>query len=315
MRVLVACQRLGTLDARAVGRLLAGGWADLGATVAVVPMAVSGAELQEALDPAGVHVVVPPSRDGGTGWRESSAPLGDALTAAQAGGGCVALDLTRRTGLDAGAGLLGTLGAIADVDLSSGWHQLSSIGRLDLAPATWPGSEVIGVVDPAEISLPLGGLRGISSLRGRELGVDPAEMLAADAALSRFAVLAGVDPATPGAGAGGGAGCAVLALGGRLVTGPQLCAERVGLEESLAVADLIVTACPSLDIGNHGGPVVRYLADRAAAAEVPTIVFSPQVAMGGRELRTIGIEAAYALPPEPDAVKPAVARVAVGWAW
>lgn len=314
MRALVACERIGGMSAAAVGGVLGTAWADLGVAVAVAPVAVAGEELRATVGGAGISVVVPPAVPE-PAWTGSSAGTGVAALAAARGPGPVAIDLTGARAHDGGAGMLSALGATADVPLTAGWRPLTAITALDLERVRLRGTGLLGVVDATETDLPLCGLRGISSAVGRALGVDPAEMLAADAALAAFAAALGIDPESPGAGAGGGAGAAVLALGGRLVTGPQLCAEAVGLESSLARADLLVAACPSIDIGNYGGPAVRYLAELAARAEVPMIAFSPVVAMGGRELRTLGVEAAYPLPTDPDEAAATAARVAAGWVW
>lgn len=317
MRVLVACERSGDLDAFAMGEVLGRAWADLGAVVAVVPMAVSGPELRAAVAPAGLRVVVPPATVE-PAWAATSFPVGLALaaTCSAAEPGQVAVDLTATTAHDAGAGLLAALGATADGPLTAGWQPLGALDSVGLAAATaLVGTDLIGVVHPDEIDLPLCGLRGISSVRGRDLGVDPAEMLAADAALQHFAALLGIDPLTPGSGAGGGAGTAVLALGGILRTGPQVCAQASRLTASMSVADLLVTACPSLDIGNYGGPVLRFLADLAGREQVPLIAFSDQVAMGVRELRALGVEAAYPLPRDRAELTATVSRVAAGWRW
>ena len=90
-------------------------------------------------------------------------------------------------------------------------------------PRPWPESTWSGVVPTAQIGQHLLGLRGITAPAGRAAGLDPADLLRVDAALDRFARLAAPEQAdAPGAGACGGLGFAVLALGGRLATGPEL---------------------------------------------------------------------------------------------
>ena len=93
---------------------------------------------------------------------------------------------------DAGAGLLAALGASADRPLDRGVAGLDGLSEVDLAPARAlvGDTELIGVVPAAQLSQPLLGLRGITSLAGREANVEPERMLRTDAALEAFAQLA-----------------------------------------------------------------------------------------------------------------------------
>ena len=127
---------------------------------------------------------------------------------------------------DAGAGLLAGLGARSSgADLTAGVAGLTGLSAVDLGAVRdlLGDVELVGVVPTAERDAQLLGLRGITSRRGRAAGEDPAPLLAADSALQRLTELVAPGHATaPGAGACGGLGWAVLALGGRLVTGPEL---------------------------------------------------------------------------------------------
>ena len=119
---------------------------------------------------------------------------------------------------DAGAGLLGTLGAEADGPLDAGVEPLGRLTRVDLGPAQArvAGVELVGVVPAEQLRQPLLGLRGITSLAGRAAGLDPTDLLATDAALERFTRLAAAAVAgEPGAGraAGSGSRCLRSAVG------------------------------------------------------------------------------------------------------
>ena len=164
--------------------------------------------------------------------------------------------------------------------------------------------------------MPLTGLRGTSSVRGRELGTDLSEILRADRALGRLAEHAGVDPFADGGGAAGGCGAAILALGGRLTTAPALADECAGLSGSVRQADLLVSACTSLDMGSHGGALVRYLSEVGARAGTPVVVMAGNVSVGTRELRSTGIEAAFVVEAASmESLQMSVARVASSWMW
>lgn len=225
---------------------------------------------------------------------------------------------------DAGAGLLAGLGATADRPLDHGAPGLIDVSVLDLSAAfsALGDTELIGVVPHGELNRHLLGLRGITSIQGRSAGLDPGLLLSIDAALEGFARLASAEQAVkPGAGACGGLGFAVLALGGRLATGPEVALASVERE-----VDLMVSGCTVFDFATRGGGVVAAVAEAAAAALSPCIVLAGEVLIGAREMRTMGIEAAYAARetagdrPNGLAVSEAeltalARRVARSWSW
>jgi glycerate 2-kinase len=226
---------------------------------------------------------------------------------------------------DAGAGLLAGLGARpSGAALTGGVAGLTGLSAVDLDPVreVLADVELVGVVPTAEREAQLLGLRGITSRRGRAAGEDPAALLAADSALQRLTGLVASGPASsPGAGACGGLGWAVLALGGRLVTGPEL-----GLADVSARPDLVVAGCGVFDFATRGGGVVAAAAELAAGELAPCVVIAGEVVIGAREMRTMGIEAAYPIrastldaPTGGDLsaadVSQAAVRVARSWRW
>ena len=349
MRVLVATDRVGALSSARAGTLLADAWRERGATVDVVPAGDAGAGFLAAaaaqhglgLDvhaegPAvvtsaadervGLVRVEDPEPVLGLPLTRSSAPLGRAVV--------TLLDVVRParllvdlTGLpmhDGGAGLLAALGGSADRPLDQGVAGLTGLSRLDLSAVRerLAGVELVGVVPPDELERPLLGLRGITSLRGREAGLDAEVLLRTDADLAALAEQVAPDhAATPGAGACGGLGLAVLALGGRLQTG----ADVTFGASPVAGTDLVVTGCSVFDFGSRGGGVVAEAARRAASVLAPCVVVAGEVLIGGREMRTLGIEAGYPVHRS-DADLPAGGvtadelaatgrRVARSWSW
>ena len=131
-------------------------------------------------------------------------------------------------------------------------------------------------------------------MRSREGQVDQALLLDTDAALAAFAALAAPEQAgRPGAGACGGLGFAILALGGRLVTGPQYAFEAEAVGHAVRTADLVVTGCTVFDFARRGGGVVAEAARIGVERLCPCIAVAAEVLIGGREMRTMGIESAY----------------------
>jgi glycerate kinase len=229
---------------------------------------------------------------------------------------------------DAGAGLLAGLGATADRPLDRGVAGLNGLSEVNLAPARTLLDEIelIGVVPAAQLGQPLLGLRGITSLAGREAEPDPELMLRTDAALEAFARQASPTyAAAPGAGACGGLAFAVLALGGQLSTGPALTLASAAGQQALRGADLVVTGCSVFDFASRGGGVVAAMAEAAADALTPCIVLAGEVLIGSREMRTMGVEAGYAVHesqgdhPQPEISEEELAatarRVARSWSW
>ncbi len=322
MRVLVATDTIGSLSSARAGALIATGWSS--SDVTVVPLGEAGRGFVEAAaDQHGVELesgvlgerLVSVARSAGTTLvavesatpgeqpgipvDATSADLGYAVRSALEGPvptRRLVVDLTGVLVHDGGAGLLAVLQADADRPLDRGVAGLADLGRFDIAPARkrLDGVDLIGVVPADQISQTLLGLRGITSLRSRDGDVDQASLLEIDAALGGYAALAGPEHAqSPGAGACGGLGFAVLALGGRLVTGPQYAFAAEAACRAVRTADLVVTGCTVFDFARRGGGVVAEAARIGVAQLCPCIAVAAEVLIGGREMRTMGIESAY----------------------
>ncbi|HEY5784013.1 MAG TPA: glycerate kinase [Microlunatus sp.] len=350
MRVLICPDRMGALSSAEAGRALAAGWP--GAEVRPIgaagqgfveaTAAAWGCDLQTAVwngSPAewavrGREAVLRVSGVSGAAVEGSPIPyassslvlgLAIAIVLTEHRPQQVLVDLAGIDVHDAGAGLLAGLGARGSgADLMSGVIGLTGLTAVDLdvVRERLADVELVGVVPAPEREAQLLGLRGITSRRGRAAGEDPAPLLAADSALQRLTELVAPGPATlPGAGACGGLGWVVLALGGRLVTGPEL-----GLAGVTTEVDLLVSGCGVFDFATRGGGVVAAAADVAAALLAPCVIIAGEVLIGAREMRTMGIEAAYPIrvssldvPTGGDLTAEEVARVAVrvarSWHW
>lgn len=115
-----------------------------------------------------------------------------------------------------------------------------------------------------------------------------------------------VDGSTPRAGAAGGLGFALaVALGGRLVSGSAWIAERVGLSEAVATADLVVTGEGRLDGTSSADKVVARVLrtasehGRSTAAVIGSLVPGAAEALG---LPADRVVTAPASGPGPEAV-------------
>ncbi|NED98296.1 glycerate kinase [Phytoactinopolyspora alkaliphila] len=248
--------------------------------------------------------LLPRSSDGrspepGVASRASSYGVGQLIAAAvDAGAGRVVVGLGGSGTNDGGAGMLAALGASAEPEgaLRGGPDALAGLTGLDMAAARdrLAGIELVAASD---VDNPLLGLRGATNVFGEQKGLTGDEpKLAADAALTTFAQLAGRKTAdAKGAGAAGGLGYAILLLGGSREPGFTTVADAVGLPDLVAASDLVITGEGKLDWQSMNGKVPVGVAELANAALRPCIAVAGAVEVGNRELRANGIEAAYAL--------------------
>jgi glycerate 2-kinase len=111
-----------------------------------------------------------------------------------------------------------------------------------------------------DVRNPLLGERGAARVFGPQKGADAAAVDVLEARLAGMAELAPYRD-LPGAGAGGGLGAALAALGGELVEGAELVLDTIGFDERAGRADLVVTGEGTVDAttleGKAPGAVVR----------------------------------------------------------
>lgn len=217
------------------------------------------------------------------------------LEAVNAGATRVVVGLGGSGTNDGGAGLLAALGADADVALDVGAVFLDGITTVDLSIARGlvDGVEIVAATD---VDNPLTGLFGASKTFGAQKGIDEEMQVILDGYLERFA--AATDrrlSLEPGAGAGGGLGFAIMLLGGHRVPGIGLVADAVGLAEQARTADLVITGEGAFDFSSRAGKVPAGVAAIAADALRPCVALAGRVLVGSREMRALGMDAAYAL--------------------
>jgi len=109
-------------------------------------------------------------------------------------------------------------------------------------------------------------------------------------------------PDLPGSGAAGGLAGGLAAIGARLLPGFDLVARRLGLEERLAKADLVVTGEGLLDATSFTGKVVGRVLERAEAARIETLVIAGDIAPAS-PIDAISLVASYG--PERALAEPA----------
>ncbi|KGI68792.1 glycerate kinase [Mycolicibacterium rufum] len=189
-----------------------------------------------------------------------------------------------------------------------GRGMMDALGGLAAARERLAGVEVIAASD---VEHPLLGPRGAAAVFGPQKGADPQTVAALEDRLTAWAQH--LDAAAgrpirdePGAGAAGGLGAALLALGGRRESGAAIIAGHTGLEADLDAADLVITGEGRFDDQSLHGKVVSALAAGARRRGVPVLVLAGQVTLSDAELGEAGIAAAYAVAEHAGSVRRAI---------
>jgi glycerate 2-kinase len=191
-------------------------------------------------------------------WRLSADEL-DPLGASSRG-----LGELMRAAVDAGATrLLVGLGGTATVDGGAGMREVVR--------------ELPVPVDVAcDVRNPLLGERGAARAFAPQKGASPAEVEELERRLAGMEELAPYAD-VPGAGAAGGLGVALAALGARLVGGADLVLETVRFRERIRNADLVVTGEGVVDASSSEGKVAGAVVACCRAEGIRCAVFGGRV--------------------------------------
>lgn len=235
------------------------------------------------------------------------------LRAVRAGAKTIYIGLGGSATNDGGAGMLQALGArVVDdqgCDIARGLAGLERVASIDLAPAL----RVLGgarIVVLSDVENPLVGRRGALTVFGGQKGLprDDAEALhrydswmvgygrLLDTAIARARVQGllrvpegvrtfGSVLGVPGAGAAGGLGAALLALGAELRSGVETVLDLVGFDERVRDVDLVITGEGNMDEQSAAGKAPVGVARRAKRYGKPVVAVA-----GGR---ADGLDAVY----------------------
>ncbi len=227
------------------------------------------------------------------------------LRAVRAGAKTIYIGLGGSATNDGGAGMLQALGArVVDdqgCDIAPGLAGLEHVVSIDLAPAL----RVLGgarIVVLSDVENPLVGRRGALTVFGGQKGLPTGDAEALgkydswmvgygrllDAAIARaraqgllrvpegartFGSVLGV----PGAGAAGGLGAALLALGAELRSGVETVLDLIGFDERVRDVDLVITGEGNMDEQSAAGKAPVGVARRAKRYGKPVVAV-----VGGR---------------------------------
>ncbi len=229
-----------------------------------------GRAFVEMAEASGLSRVAPIERDA---MRASTYGTGQLiLDALEAGVRHVVLGIGGSATSDGGLGLIAALGGLPSPDMPD--------------PTVIPDGVDLGGLDPrlAEVDMriacdvtnPLLGERGAAATYGPQKGASPGQVEVLDQRLQRWAdVLEAAGGRsvrdTPGAGAAGGLGFGLLAIGSRfrsleLVAGVELVMDETDLDGKLRAAAVVVTGEGRIDAQTAFGKTALGVARRARAA-------------------------------------------------
>lgn len=220
---------------------------------------------------------------------------------------------------DGGAGLLVGLGArLLDHDGHDVEPRPCELHRVRTIDPTGLDHRLADVTIElaCDVTNPLLGPTGASAVFGPQKGADPAQVRALDSALATFATALETAAGRrvrdePGAGAAGGLGAALLALGARRRPGVEVVADAVGLDAAVAGADLVLTGEGSIDAQTLAGKTPTGVAHVAARHGVPVIAFAGRLAPDAEVLLEHGFLAVVPILREVTDLPTALQRGAV----
>jgi glycerate kinase len=259
----------------------------------------------ESAQACGLHLLAPEERDPRI---TTTYGVGQLVRAAlDAGAQRIVVGLGGSATNDGGAGMLAALGlqghGVDGQRLAPGGAALA--GLAGLAGVLDPRLHDVELIAATDVDAPLLGLRGASMVFGPQKFAPSApatkdDLFALDTALSGWvdrleAWQRSKVRGLVGAGAGGGLGAALLALGARREPGIELVQRLVGLADHLAGARVVLTGEGTFDVTSLTGKVVTGVAAAAAAEAVPCVVLAGQVDVGRREIAAAGLESALSM--------------------
>ncbi len=154
----------------------------------------------------------------------------------------------------------------------------------------------VTLIAASDVDSPLTGLFGATKTFGPQKGLDEGRIALVDGLLEQLAVATDRRLSLEkGAGAAGGLGFALMLLGATREPGIDLVAAAVDLEARARAADVVVTGEGAFDFSSRSGKVPYGVAEISARALRPCLALAGQVLVGSREMRALGVEAAYSL--------------------
>lgn len=324
----------GSLTSVEVARALAAGWsrARPDDTILLAPLGDGGEGTLAAIEAAGGWVAQtttvrdPLGRPVAARWLLSSDGRSAVIEMAEASGlsrvAAVERDPMAATSIGTGDLIVAAVTAGArHVTLGIGGSATTDGGRglLEALDAAGLPLADVSMEVACDVANPLLGEQGAAAIYGPQKGATPAQVAALDARNAAWAdqleaATGRRERETPGAGAAGGVGFALLAAQDRFASfalrpGVELVMEAAGFDAKLAAAHLVVTGEGRIDAQTAFGKTALGVALRARAAGVPCVAVGGGVTPEGvAALAAVGAEAV----PVSDPPLPVAEAIAAG---
>ena len=260
----------------------------------------------ESAQAAGLHLVPPRRRDPGLTTTIGVGQLiEDALVR---GAHYVNLFLGGTATNDGGAGMAGALGfrffGDRPGDFIPTGNSLRWVRRIDdtQVPESVRRAHYRVLCD---VDNPLTGPNGATHVFATQKGATASDLSDLEGNMRRFAERLDtyghrrVRDLSGGGAAGGMAAGAVALLRAELSSGSGAVLDALDFDRRLRAVDLVVTGEGHLDAQTARGKLIAAVAERARAADVPTVALCGRVSLTVTQRRAVGLSAAYALRDMP----------------
>jgi len=241
----------------------------------------------ESAQASGLHLLQSSERDPS---RTTSTGVAALLQAAlSTGAERIVVGLGGSATNDAGSAMMESLG-----------HDAERLRGIDLVAAT-------------DVDNPLLGPLGATAVFSAQKGATPEMVPVLEERLARFADLVGPELAqVPGAGAAGGLGFALFALGGHRESGADLVLRELDVAGLIAASDLVVTGEGALDGQTLRGKLPIRVAAGCLDAGVACVAIAGRVMLGRRQVAAAGFAGAYSIEDYAGSLEAAIALGAGG---
>lgn len=220
---------------------------------------------------------------------------------------------------DGGAGMLRALGMrLLNADgepLPDGGGALAELSGIDLSGLD-PRLAEAEFKMASDVSNPLCGPQGASSVFGPQKGATPEMIRQLDEGLARLGTKLAQETGTevaelPGSGAAGGMGAALLAvLKAESRPGIEWVMELTRFEEHLRTADLVITGEGRLDGQTRFGKAIAGVCGKAREYGVSVIALCGSLEVSAEEIEEMGLLAAFSIVPGPCSLEDATVHAA-----
>lgn len=220
---------------------------------------------------------------------------------------------------DAGAGMMKALGMefldSAGCRLPEGGIHLKSLHHIDDSALDERIQKTTFIL-ASDVTNPLCGDQGASAVFGPQKGANPADVVALDSALRRYAEVLeqqlGFETGTPGSGAAGGTGASAIAfLEADMRSGIELVMDYYRFDSELCESDLVITGEGRIDHQTSAGKVISGICKRANRQRVPVIALCGSVQLNGEEMTQLGLTACFPIANGPCSLKMALRHTAI----